>query len=254
MKYPIWEGVYPNFKEAPIEGPGFGGEEWIQKSLGKIKALRDAAKEKKTVPTVTKYQESLLPVVASIVYNELGRVRILDFGGGMGFTFYQVARGLQRTENFEYHIVEVEEVCKAAYHFFKKEENIFFHSDFPAHIGQVDIVHMGSSLQYIEKWRGALARLCGYIPRYFLFTDLPAGDIPTYASTQRYYHSVIPVWFFNVNEIIEAMFEEGFKLIFKCTYIAKTLDVEQPCPQENFEDKYKLGHACILLFAKEGSK
>jgi putative methyltransferase (TIGR04325 family) len=100
MKYPIWEGVYLSFQEAPIESPGFRGEKWIQKSRRKIKALRDAAKEKKTVPTVTKYSESLLPVVASIVYNELGRLRILDFGGGMGFTFYQVARSLQRTENF----------------------------------------------------------------------------------------------------------------------------------------------------------
>ena len=254
MKGPIWEGVYESFKEVPAAGPGFRGEEWIKNSLEKIKTLRDAANENKTVPTVTSYRESLLPAITSTVYKELRRARVLDFGGGIGFTFYQVARSLPKTDNFEYHIVEMKQVCEAGREFFKDETNVFFHSRLPNDIGRVDIVHMGSSLHYIEHWRETLASLCEYIPRYFLFTDLTAGDIPTYASSQKYYDSRIPTWFFNVDEIIDVMSGEGWELIFKSTYTPKILGVEQPYPQDNFEDMYKLGYPCILLFAEEVSE
>ena len=70
MKVPIWEGVYESFKEVPATGPGFRGEEWISNSLKRIKTLRDAAKENKTVPTVTSYRESLLPVITSKMFSE----------------------------------------------------------------------------------------------------------------------------------------------------------------------------------------
>ena len=119
MKVPIWEGVYESFQEVPATGPGFRGEEWIRNSLKKIKILRDAAKENKTVPTVTSYRESLLPVITSTVYKELRRARILDFGDGIGFTYYQVARSLPKADNFEYHIVEMKQVCEAGREFFK---------------------------------------------------------------------------------------------------------------------------------------
>ncbi|MHC4560179.1 MAG: methyltransferase, TIGR04325 family [Planctomycetota bacterium] len=254
MKEFIWNGVYSSFKEVPAEGPGFKGEKWLNNSLKKITALRNAAKENTSVPSVTKYRESLLPVVASMVYNEMGRVRILDFGGGIGFTFYEVAQALPKTENFEYHIVGTEAECTAGRHSFMEEGNIFFHNSLPEDIGEVDIVHMGSSLHYIEKWRETLARLCGYSPEYLLFTDLTAGDIPTYASAQKYYDSSIPVWFFNLEEIIEAMFNEGFKLVFKSTYVSKILGEEQPLPQDNFKEEYRLGYSCILLFGKGRNK
>lgn len=254
MKITIWDGVYKSFKEVPAIGPGFRGEEWIKNSLKKIKTLHDAANEKRTIPSVTSYRESLLPVITSIVYHELRGARVLDFGGGIGFTFYQVARSLPKKDNFEYHIVELEQVCDAGREFFKDEANVFFHSRLPNDIGRVDIVHSGSSLHYIEHWRETLARLCEYNPRYFLFTDLAAGNIPTYVSSQKYYDSNIPIWFFNINEIIDVMSGQGWELIFKSTYKSKILGIEQPYPQENFEDLYKLGYPCILLFTLEVSE
>jgi putative methyltransferase (TIGR04325 family) len=97
MSKPIWEGVYKSFRDAPSSGPGFTGERWIQNSLEKINAVRQDAQKKGTVSSVTQYRESLLPFVAAIVLNEFEGVRILDFGGGVGFSYYQVLHGLPRT-------------------------------------------------------------------------------------------------------------------------------------------------------------
>ena len=41
MKDPIWEGVYANFAEVPLVGPGLGGETWVESCLQKAATLRD---------------------------------------------------------------------------------------------------------------------------------------------------------------------------------------------------------------------
>ena len=257
MNEPIWEGVYSNFQEVPICGSGCSGNKWIENSLKKIAAIHEDARKKKTIPSVTKFRDrdGLLSVVAAIVCHERGGVKILDFGGGIGFAYYQVAQSLPSRKNFEYHIVEMEAVAKAGRDFFKDEPNIFFSDSLPEGDELTfDLVYLGSSLQYIERWETMLIQLCGYKPRYVLFTDLLAGDIPTFATAQIYYGSKIPAWFFNVGEITDSMERLGYGLIFKSVYEATIRGKEGPLPQDNFEKKYQLDYPCNLLFCREGEK
>jgi putative methyltransferase (TIGR04325 family) len=208
------------------------------------------ANQERTIPVVTAYRESLLPLLSGIVYAESGSVKILDFGGGLGLTFYQVTKGMPKVENLEFHIAEVEKVCEAGGDYFKDEPNIFFHIGLPRSISRFDIVHIGSSLQYVDNWQAMIGGLCGYQPRYILFTDLPAGDIPTYASAQYYYGSKMPCWFFNVKEITGEVCRHGYGLVFKASYVPRILNEEQPYPQANFGEEHRLGYPCILLFHK----
>ena len=192
MKGPLWEGVYNSFQDVPVEGLGFAGENWLKNSLNKTSNLRDLAKNNNTVPIVTGFRESILPVTAGLVYSEFGRVRILDFGGGIGFTYYQVAKALLNIKGLEYHVVELEKVCEKGSNFFRDERNIIFHSTMPKYEkGYFDILHIGSSLQYIEHWKEILADLSDYSPRYVLLSNIPAGDIPTFATAQNYHGSKI---------------------------------------------------------------
>jgi putative methyltransferase (TIGR04325 family) len=251
MSKPIWEGVYKTFKDVPSLGAGFSGERWIQNSLEKINAVRKDAQRKGTVSSVTQYRASLLPLVAAIVLHDFENVRILDFGGGIGFAYYQVLHGLPSSKNFELHIIEIDELCEVGKQYFKDEQKIFFHSSLPREEGLTfDIVHMGSSLHYCEEWEEVLSRLCRYQPRYFLFTDLPAGDIPTFATVQSYYSSKIPVWFFNIDEVINVMKKKNYCIVFKSAFVATVLGQEREIPQGNFEAQYRIGHTCNLLFAK----
>lgn len=251
MKGPIWEGVFKSFKEVPVTGTGFSGKTWIGNALKKIALFKEQADSKKTVPVVTANRDSLLPMLAGLVYGKRGCSRILDYGGGVGFSYYQVINGLPMKENLELHVVEVEEVCSAGREFFVHEPGIRFHSTLPEEIKTFDIVNMGSSLHYIEGWQDMLHSLCKYQPEYFLMMDLIAGDIPTFATAQNYYDSKIPVWFFNVNEVIEVMKVNGFKLIFKSAYIATILGKEGSLRLDNFDEKYRIDTTCNLLFIME---
>lgn len=87
MKGPIWEGVYRTFNEVPVTGTGFSGKTWIENALKKILLFKKQADSKKTVPVVTVTRDSMLPLLAGIVNGKSGCVRILDYGGGVGFSY-----------------------------------------------------------------------------------------------------------------------------------------------------------------------
>lgn len=246
---PIWEGIYNRFSEAPAKGSGFTSRRWVEKGLERMRSMRKLAEKGKTVPEVTIYPRSLLPIVAAMVEPAAECLQILDFGGSLGFDYYPVKSGLAVGKKLSYHIVENDLICQAGQDFFSNESDIFFHTALP-HIDSFDIIHLGSSLHYVEEWQNLIARLSAYHPQYVLFTDLAAGDIPTYASLQNYYESKIPTWFFSIEEIDAVLEKNGFHLAFKSSYMSNILGEEQSYPQENFEPQYRLGYAASLLYRK----
>jgi len=154
--------------------------------------------------------------------------------------------------NLEFHIVDVEEICSKGRSLFEGESQIHFHSslaDLQGH--SFDIVHIGSSLQYIEHWQDQLAELCRFKPEYFLMANIPAGDIQTYATAQYYYGSKVACWFFSVADLRSAMSNNGYSAIFKSLYLLKIFGVEQPYPQDNFDEEYRVKHPCMLIFRRD---
>ena len=252
MKNPLWEGVYDNFRDVPVAGPGFSGGNWIENSSEKLSGFKSLADNASTVPSVIGYTDSLLPVIAGIVQGNRKKIKILDFGGGLGFSFYQVREALASAENFELHVVDIEEVCTAGKNLFRDEPQIEFHSSLTdLEEESFDIVHIGSSLQYIEKWQDQLSVLCRLNPEYILMANIPAGDIRTFATAQNYYDSKIACWFFNVEDLSRTMLENRYGLVFKSSYFTKVYGVEQPYPLDNFEVEYRVKYPCMLLFQKE---
>ena len=247
---PICEGVYKTLSDVPCFGKGFSSKQWVNQSLSKTLKLLEVGKSELTIPANVVYRSSLLPFLASLFGEEREQVSILDFGGGLGITFIPVASGLAG-KALEYHIVESEIICEKGARIFKNDARIHFHPSLPELIKEIDIVHLGSSLQYIEDWKGLLQRLAYYRPRYILLTDLTAGDIPPFASAQNYYGSKIPCWFFNINEIIQHMIDLGFNLLFKSTYRNTYLGEEQEFPLDNFPEELRLGNTAGVLFAHE---
>lgn len=252
MDFNIWEGIYSNFEECPKSGEGFQGKTWTSRSRARINKLLNGAKEKKTIPSVVVYCASLLPFLVALVSerSKKGGVGILDFGGGLGFTYIPVIYGCLK-QSIDYHIVESKNICQVGRCIFKDDRRIHFHPSLPKKRQRIDIVHLGSSLQYIDDWKALIKNLAGYNPQYFLFTDLIAGNIPTYVTIQNYYDSKIPSRFFNVKEVVNQMSSVGFWLLFNSIYRTTFLGKEQELPQQNFPKKLRLRHTCSLLFSRE---
>ena len=251
MSRNTWDGIYSSFEEVPISGKGFDSETWLENSRKRIYSILETPKHNGAVPLMETCRESLLPLLAAIVSEELKTVRILDFGGGLGSDFVSVIKSISNGESVEYYVVESEKMCDLGNVVFSNDTRIQFRPSLPDDIKTADIVHLGSSLHYISDWQQMIQRLASYNPRFFIFTDLPVGNFHTYASAQNYYGSKIPCWFFNFREFVEQMRSVGFHLTFKSSYVYRRMNVDVEYRQDNFPEEYRLGQSSTLLFCAE---
>lgn len=167
----IWEGIYKSFSEAPKRGSGFSGSLWLERNLKKIREINTYISP-----------ANMLPALVAAVLSQNNKANVLDFGGGAGQDFIFIKNSLNPSlsKKLSYHIIENPKLAKAALKLFKKEDRITFHDSLPKNGLKFDIVHFGSSLHYIEDWKGLLKDIKKFDPTFMLFTDLTAGKIPTY--------------------------------------------------------------------------
>ena len=238
-----WKGVYSRLNQVPSSGPGFASDQWINLIRNSTERNQAAAKNCGTIPWFVGGDRSLLPMLAAAIGADQERISILDFGGGMGLDYANITACLPRRWNIGYHLVESPRVCEAGATLWTGDERVQFHPTLPPNL-QVDIVYIRSSLQYVEDYSGLLAQLAGYRPRCFLLVDLPAGDIPTYATAQHNVKgSILPYWFFNVQEIIDIVAQLGYVLVFKGGQ-------EKKYDCSNFPQSHRLEQMCNLLFTQ----
>ena len=190
-----------------------------------------------------------MPFLAAVLNTTLDRINVLDLGGGLGIDYLRTIRAMTAKKKINYYIIENEKVCEMGRKIFKNDKRVKFYTSFPENL-RVDIAYINSSLQYLENWEDCLYKMFNYKPSYFLFTDLSAGNIPTYATVQNYYGSRIPYWFFNINDIKRLMEKMKFKLLFKSVYERTFFGKKQIVSQRNFPLRYQLRNACNLLFYK----
>lgn len=244
----IWEGILKDFPEEHSSESVWNSEQWMSSLAKKIHPKLQAYNAGRTVSMNTVIHEYPLPPVAALLTSMLTTpVRILDFGGGLGHDFLALIDSLPHPEQVEFHIVESDKVCQQGQALCRQFPNLFFHRELPDKIEQFDLVHAGSSLHYIADWRGMLRSFADFNPLLIMLSSLTAGDIETFVTYQNYYGSKIPVWFWNIHEMIEALNSVGYQLIYKSLLECPYLGTIQPLPMENFPEKYRLRQECNLL-------
>jgi putative methyltransferase (TIGR04325 family) len=250
----VWEGVYRGFAEATAIGPGFEGPTWRDRSLqGAIETLTQV-ENGESLDYSLRQRNALLPVVTATILGEQSRVRILDFGGGLGTGFLVLASTVSgAAERVDYAVVEVDCICRSGAELFAGRKGPTFHHQLPdvAAAADFDIVHAASTIQYIEDWRAMVARLATYGARYLSLSDIYIGDFPTYATLQNYYGSRIRHWFLNKGEFVSHVERCGYRLIVHIDCEMKVLGKHGPLPMNNFPEQLRIRHGSNLLFRKE---
>lgn len=248
----IWDGIYENFDRVPVVGAGFASEEWLgdmerytRKAVAAIRG-NDA-----NVPENVPQHHALLAMLMA-THASLDRpVRVLDFGGGMGIGAANLRRSMQAESalddpaTLEYLIVDNEGSCERGRRLFRDFPSVKFMPALPEDVGPVDVVVLNSVLQFVQKYEELLDRLARLRPSFWLFTFVPAGEIPTFASAQlNVPGSVLPVWFFNRRELIDKVEALGYELIFKSA-------LDRVFDMSNFPLTHQLPRQCNLLFRRQ---
>lgn len=248
----VWDGNYGSFAEAPALGPGFNGSIWRDRS---IRAAREAAArmaKRESLDYSLRQRNALLPAVTATILTEQARVKILDFGGGLGCGYILLSQAMPHAiERIEYTVVDVESISEGGLELFAGKRGPVFHSELPPDAAGFDIVHASSVIQYIEDWQGLIRRLARYDARFLSLADIFIGEFRSYVTLQNYYASRIRHWFFNASEFIGEVESNGYRLVLRAECDAKILGRYGPLPMENFSPAQRLAHASNLLFCRE---
>jgi putative methyltransferase (TIGR04325 family) len=244
----IWEGIYDHFPQ-DYTNSVFESKRWVNALRKQSLQLLDEHEDSGTISDHTLIHEHPLPpVVALLATWEDIPIRVLDFGGGMGNSFFSLVKSLPNADLVEFHVIETTAVCKLGHEVYKKFHNLHFHDELPIDDNKFDIVHAGNSLHYIADWRTMLEKYACYEPHFIMLSGLNAGDIETFVTYQNYYGSKIPVWFWNIREILEALRNLDYSLIYKSLLASSYLGKIQSLPMVNFPPQYRLKRKCNLIF------
>jgi len=239
----IWEGIYDRFPNDDSGGI-FESERW----LNSLPTFSNAQSQEILSPHSLIHEYPLAPVVATLIGSSDDSIRVLDFGGGLGNSFFPLIASLSAPGLVEFHVVETPTICSHGRELYGEYHNLHFHESLPSNMNRFDIVHAAAALHYVADWRTMLGSFAAYEPRFIMLFGLTAGDIKTFVTYQNYYDSKIPVWFWNVNEIIDRMKDLGYKLTYKSLLASSYLGEVQPLLMENFPAEYRLERKCNLIF------
>lgn len=247
----IWEGIYNHYRDVPSEGAGFDSEEWISRTRQlTVSAMESLDHPSSGIPYDIPSYHSLFSLTVALLRQQRERLRVLDFGGGMGMAFANLLRSLGEVPNppIDYLVIDNERSCEGGAGLFNQRHTIQFSSTLPSNLGQVDLILLSGVLQFVEDYKSLLDKLAALKPSYWLFTFVPAGDLPTFASGQKNVPgSTIPVWFFSLDELLEIMRSLGYELIFKAA-------MERKFDMSNFPPTHQLPQQCNLLFHRNDDK
>lgn len=248
----IWEGIYSHYRDVPLKGAGFESEEWISRTRqSTASALESLSCQANGIPYDIPSYHSLFSLTVALLRQHRERLQVLDFGGGMGMASANLLRNLRERPPklpIDYLVIDNDRSCRDGARLFDQMRFVQFSSTLPRNLGNVDIILLSSVLQFVEDYKSILERLAAFKAPYWLFTFVPAGDIPTFASGQKNVPgSTIPVWFFSLGELLEIMRSLGYQVIFKSA-------LERKFDMGNFPPTHRLPQQCNLLFQRNDNE
>lgn len=152
----------------------------------------------------------------------------------------------------EYWILETPEVCRYARKHPQRGLRVRHISGLARGPLVYDLVWISQTLQYFEDWRGLLRSLTAKRPRHLLIQGLLGGGQPCFASLQNFYGSKIPVWFFNVKEIVESLSRLGYDLCMETEVPSEYFGKIQVPPMKNFPSRLRIRSKRFLAFSRRG--
>jgi len=206
-----WFGNYPDWQTARADTGGYAQGNILEKTAQSLLKVRsgEAVYERDSVLFPEKqYPYPLISCLLHVASARDNRLNVIDFGGSLGSTWYQVKDFLAHIKEISWHIVEQEDYVtwgKANF----EDDVMKFHYTLEESMDErePDVVLLSSVVQYLERPHSFLEKLAKIAPEYIIFdrTSLVnSGD--DRLTVQRVHPSVYeasyPAWFFSKEKLL----------------------------------------------------
>lgn len=201
-----FRGDYRTWAEAQRRTGGYDDDRIVTKVLESTRAVRDgrAAFERDGVmfpePVAEPGLEAALEIIAKATG---GRLRVLDFGGALGSTYWRHRTWLGTWSEVTWDVVEQPRFVAVGCEYLREASVRFFESvELAGGAATHDVLLASTVVQYLENPLAALRSWQAQKFRWLLFNNLPlhrgAPDrIAVQTVPPEIYPASYPVWFFN---------------------------------------------------------
>lgn len=217
-----WHDDYATWQDAKGAATGYETDEILQKvriSLLKVKNGEAVYERDSVIFDEIHYSWPLLSGLMLAAAKSGGNLRVLDFGGSLGSTYYQNKKFLDQLDNVSWNIVEQKhfvDIGKADF----EDERLKFYYDIESCISieKPNVLVLASVLQYIEKPYELLDQLLKHDFQFVLIDRTPfsihdKNKITLQSVSPSIYSASYPCHFFNAIQFKKYFENRNFQVI-----------------------------------------
>ncbi|WP_353719083.1 methyltransferase, TIGR04325 family [Dyadobacter sp. 676] len=208
-----WFGDYKNWGDLVALSGGYEAEAILNKTKEALLKVKngEAVYERDSVLFDKKIYP--YPVISALLYAAIecgNQLNVIDFGGSLGSTYYQVKDIIPPAVRLHWSVVEQENYVRCGRAFFE-DETLKFHFTIGESMAakKADVLLLSSVVQYLEKPHDFLEEIKRRDFTYILVdrTAFIRGDHPDRLTLQivppEIYDARYPAWFFNEKRFLE---------------------------------------------------
>jgi putative methyltransferase (TIGR04325 family) len=212
-----WFGDFKNWEEAKRQGSGYDTNNILEKtkhSLGKIKSGEAIYERDSVLFDKKEYPFSIISCLLYTAIKNNNRLNVLDFGGSLGSTWYQIQEFIPSEIEISWSIVEQPNYVTEGKKSFEDDILKFYYSirECFEQKKEIHLIILSSVIQYLEHPHDFLNDLVNYPVDRILFDrtsfiDKKGNDRLTIQKVPpEIYDAQYPAWFFD-----EDVFMDHFK-------------------------------------------
>lgn len=184
-----FSGNYPDWQSAQAASIGYDSDAIFCRVLEAARKVKDgeALWERDSVPFYhEEYNIPLLSALMSVAAWNKGRLRVLDFGGAFGSTYWQHRQLLQKLEVLSWNVIEQPQIVSCGREEFQTDV-LQFWPDMQscAVLGAVDVVLFSSVLQYMESPYELLEQAIDISPKAIILDRTPFAEKDEHITVQH---------------------------------------------------------------------
>jgi len=227
----VWVGDYNSWDGALEDSCGYNDKVIMCKvrdALLKVKKGEAVYERDSFLFYEVQYEWPLLSGLCRIASENSNCLRILDYGGSLGSTYFQNNKFLLGLDSLKWCIVEQPHFVECGKEFFQNEE-LEFYNDIDTCVsgGVPNVALLSSVLAYLEHPFSILDSLMKYqiewiiVNRTFILSDQEEDRLTVQKVPSYIYKASYPCWFFGKKEFLK-YFEERYKLITEFDTIGRS--------------------------------
>lgn len=207
-----WSGNYQSWADILKKADGYDSDVILEKTKNALLKVKSGEAVYERDSVLFDKREIPFPLLAFLLQSVVSKQRplhILDFGGSLGSTYYQIRDFLTPEVCLTWNVIEQEHYVSCGKTNFQDHQLKFYDT-----IGaclqnqQIDFVLLSSSVQYLEQPHDFLKALAKYNFEFILFDrtafHYETGDRLTLQIVPpEIYPASYPSWFFNQEDFLE---------------------------------------------------